>query len=204
MQFINSEIDGASSLYRKLKKFLRMGSKNAFTRIVTLTFFISLFPMGYWGFASYYIATSDAQSKYNSRLSGLMTQQNILKTTIQSVELCIKSKKENDKLSDWYCEDALDSYKRRSEHWPPERREQLIGRLAYEGMKIDLKYYLMVNENRQRTSVMIDTKEQLFVKYFFSEYVVYFLSSMMLFTAGFVAFSFYGEKAHNNPLQSDK
>ncbi|KMV30936.1 hypothetical protein AB733_07915 [Photobacterium swingsii] len=191
MSDFKDNIESLVQLKAKLDKAIELGSKNLFTQMLTLLLFISLIPGGYFISISYLWTVTKAQSDLNQIVDNIEIRRNILKSTLSEVELCIDSRKDNHELASWYCENALESYKSQSKSWPSERRNQLINRLAYEGIKIDIEYYLESNGLSLHKAKRSKSKEEVMLSYLMKKNSLYFVVFSIALIGGGILYMFH-------------
>ncbi|MGL6402166.1 hypothetical protein ACSZM5_09545 [Aeromonas hydrophila] len=125
-----------------------ISAKRLWSRLLVICIFCFAPIIAYYALFNYFLYQAQAEDSDNKDVIELTTSINIYKSVYAELKLCIDSESKKHRLTDWYCNEAIDAYKHISNGWPPERRTALIDKKAYEGMLIDISYYTSVLESR--------------------------------------------------------
>ena len=98
-------------------------------------------------YLNHLLTEAKKSSDQRMREATTLVKENGLKGALDTVMLCMDfPTKENPKLHEWYCEQAVMQYKQVSTQWPQERVNEVVTRLAYGAMKNDISHYLRTIE----------------------------------------------------------
>jgi len=188
-------LDLASKTKQGVDELLRRSKRNSFTRILAFTFIVSLIPAAYLTYLTYVNYVFEKQSKTNQYINKQSTSILHLSFTIEQLELCIKSKSEKNVNTDWYCKEAIESYKRRSERWSATRRNRLLSEGAVELMLIDSRYYKEVHKSNLVKAESNRPMVPVITKVLFSHQTLYGIFFLMALVGLYVYYRFYWRSA---------
>lgn len=125
-----------------------ISAKRLWSRLLVICMFCVTPILAYYALFNYLLYQAQVEESDSKDVIELTTSINIYRSVYEELKLCIASENEKHRLTDWYCNEAIDAYKNISNGWPPERRTALIDKKAYEGMLIDISYYTSALEYR--------------------------------------------------------
>ncbi|MGE4502562.1 MAG: hypothetical protein AB7D03_06815 [Thiomicrospira sp.] len=117
-----------------------------------------------------------------------------LEHNILQLQLCFDSKAASDTLADWYCEQAIKSYKLSSDDWyilDDNRRTELLEKGAIGMMLVDAKYQLLSSKTEFLKASNKATNEEALLGILLSSPVLLLLPLLMFMLSFYAYFKFY-------------
>ncbi|MFQ2718422.1 hypothetical protein ACK3YS_05630 [Aeromonas caviae] len=166
-----------------INHIISISAKRAWTRLLFIAIICSTPLVIYYFSSLYLLQQAEEETNAAKEYMELTTEVNILQSVSSELKLCATYKSDNKKLAEWYCDEALQSYKNVSDGWPPERRNNLIALDAYEGMIIDVNYYSSVAKSNLSRIKQIKKESLIHLKWIASGWAI----SMTIFFIFFLA-----------------
>lgn len=142
MGFIADQVDNFKTGAKLADRFMRWAATSAIRRLSVLSL-IGVIAIGAYYWYSHSLLTESRTSNVDlQKEAELVRQANLYQAALDWINLCISTRKDNLENADWYCKQALDIYKVRSESTPPPLRENIINREAYGAMAVDISAQL--------------------------------------------------------------
>lgn len=142
MDFIANQIDNFKTGAELTDKFMRWAATSALKRLLTLTFVGVLAVGGYYWYVHSLLSEAKHSSQAVQEKVDFVLQAGLYQSVVDWAKLCIASREKKLANADWYCEEAMALYMRRSKGTPPPLREEIINRKAYGAIVVDMSSQL--------------------------------------------------------------
>lgn len=143
--------------------------KNNFTKQLlvacTYTSLVFLFAVMLVGYGIY--IGKENNDEYNAQVD-FVVKNNSLTTAIESINLCLSSKKENNENSEWYCNHAMDLF-RLNIHKKTPFEQDIINKKSYELMLISINHEIRTLEYKKLIANKKRTIYEILLNAFFSD-----------------------------------
>lgn len=94
------------------------------------------------------------QNSYQFMVDDYYSELAALDLVVNRLKVCIKAKENNDDISEWYCLDAISSYKKVMENSLSYRELEMVDKNAFESMILDLE------NNSFRINVLLNSRKE--------------------------------------------
>jgi len=139
---ITESAEDAKFIFDNFNKVIRWASETFLKRfLILLLLAISIVGAQYLYLNNLLEQTKKSSERHVLEVK-LLTKENLYKTALDSINLCMSAQEKKLKNADWYCENAIYQYRDASKNWPPEGIKKVIDKLAYGAMKIDVSHYI--------------------------------------------------------------
>jgi hypothetical protein len=127
---------------RLLKPVFLWARGSWFKRLLVLSLYCLIFLTGYYLLIQALIAEIREHDNQVSKERNWIVEASLYQATIDFAELCLKPATIDKKNAFWYCEKALQLYKKNNKGTLPELRKEIVKRKAYGAMVADMKSQL--------------------------------------------------------------
>lgn len=137
------EATEAATIALEKARVLHAWASVSFLRVMLVVFLLGIsLLVAQYTYVNYLLAVAKKGTENRTLEFRALGIENGYKVVLDAITLCLDSAKDEPKLHAWYCEQAVAQYRQASTHWPQERVNEVIAKLAYGAMKNDVSNYL--------------------------------------------------------------
>lgn len=180
-----------SQLKEKIDDLLEASAERLVLRIVAFTFIISIVPTCYFIYTNYLNSVVVRQDSNDASIKSLNTNKILLSGVVGKLNLCLKSREQKNRESDWICETAMKHYAKQSESWPTEDRTQIITRKLVEAALSDVEYHAIIIASDIAEIGKTKSTEKIILESISDRNVLYFLIFSMILSGAYAQYCFF-------------
>ncbi|PKG57748.1 hypothetical protein [Shewanella sp. GutDb-MelDb] len=164
MGAVTEKEEDVKRIFEYSKMALDWASVNAYRRIGLLLLIASISFGGWYGYINNLSQKVTSEMQAGTSMSWNLSNSNLYKYAIDSVQLCLTAIDKSSDLEDWYCSQALLIFKNRLSKAEIKHESELIDRKAYGAMKVyladkerQIKYNELVNMKPSNDRILLES-----------------------------------------------